>query len=160
MNEPSDKEKIYTNYYPKVRSYIRNRIQNFHDTEDLVSQTFLKIYRNLENFDENRALLSTWIYSIAKNTVIDYFRTQNKVHPLEDNIPSEDIIDDKILSNELLDELAIALEKLDERERDIIILHYYHRKTLLVIAERMHISYSYIKVLHRKAISNLKELLN
>jgi len=54
--------------------------------------------------------------------------------------------------------LADALEKLDQRERDIILLHYYRGETLKEVAEKMNISYSYVKILHNNALANLKEL--
>ena len=159
MNETLDREKLYSDYHLKVSRYVSSRVQNTCDVEDLVSQVFLKVYKSLDGFDSSKASISTWIYTITRNTVIDFFRTQNNFLQLEIEIPSNDKADDNLLRAELLDELAAALEKLDERERDIIILHYYSEKTLVVIAELMDISYSYVKVLHKNAINKLKELM-
>ncbi len=154
-----DREKLYSDYYQKVKSYISSRIQNQSDIEDLASQVFLKIYEKSDSYDESKASLSTWIYTITKNTVIDFFRKQNKVYLQNENALSDDMVDANIQHDELLDELATALEKLDERERDIIILHYYSEKTLVTIAELMNISYPYIKKLHKKAINKLKKFM-
>ena len=65
-----------------------------------------------------------------------------------------------MLNEETLNSLADALEQLSRRERDIIILHYYSGKTLKSIAEIMDISYSYVKLLHTKALNNLREIIN
>ncbi len=159
MNETLDKEKIYADYHLKVRSYVAKRIQNTYDIEDVVSQVFLKVYKNLEGFNSSKASVSTWIYTITRNTVIDFFRIQSDFFQLKAEIPSNDKVDEELLREELLDELASALEKLDERERDIIILHYYSEKTLVAIAELMHISYPYVKILHKNAINKLKEFM-
>ena len=52
--------------------------------------------------------------------------------------------------------LADALEELDSRLRDIILLHYYGEKTLKDIASAMNMSYPNVKILHKKALYELK----
>ena len=91
---------------------MSSRVQNTCDVEDLVSQIFLKVYKSLDGFDSSRASVSTWIYTITRNTVIDFFRTQNNLLQLKTEIPSNDKSDDNLLRGELLDELAAALEKI------------------------------------------------
>ena len=73
---------------------------------------------------------------------------------------TEDNIDEALLNEEALEDLANALERLTERERDIIILHYYSGKTLKNIAEKMNISYSYVKLLHGNALKALRVIMN
>lgn len=57
----------------------------------------------------------------------------------------------------MLEILATALEKLEKRERDIIVFHYYDGLTLKEVGEKLGISYAYVKILHNKALSELKE---
>ena len=70
------KEQIYLAYKEKVTAYVSSRVSQEEDAKDLVSQVFTKVYQNLPTFDESRASLSTWIYSITRNAVIDYYRTK------------------------------------------------------------------------------------
>lgn len=72
------KDKIYLDYKEKVAAYVRNRIADPYAAEDVVSKIFLKVYRKLEYYDESRASLSTWIYSITRNTVIDYYKREKR----------------------------------------------------------------------------------
>ena len=104
--------------------------------------------------------MSTWIYTIARNTLIDFFRTR-KIHEElgDDDIVEEDAFQG-ILDEETLDELASALEKLPQRERDLIILHYYHNMQLKEIALKLHMSYSNCKLVHNKALMKLRQYLN
>ena len=67
------KEKIYSEYFEKVAGCIRSHIANEQDREDIASEIFLKIYAKLDSYDERKSSLSTWIYTITKNTVIDYY---------------------------------------------------------------------------------------
>ena len=153
------KEQLYLIYKAKVAAYVGSRISQTEDAEDLVSQIFTKVYQNLPAYDESRASLSTWIYSITRNTVIDYYRTNHLCDEWTKELASEEDFIEKILKEELLEELAAALEKLDRRERDIILLHYYQEYTLKEIADKMCISYSYAKLLHGNALKNLRKYI-
>lgn len=152
-------EIIYIKYVEKVRQYIRGKIQNPQDVEDLVSTVFEKVYQQMETFDDQKASFSTWIYTVTKNTVIDFYK-KNRIHAeLTETLDYQETGFEEILKNETLDELAKALERLDERQRDLIILHYYSGYTLKVIANKMGMSYVNAKVIHRKALRQLKELM-
>ena len=154
-----DKEKIYRDYYEKVFGYILSKINNPHDAEDLTGDVFVKIYAKLDNFDENKASLSTWIYTVTRNTLTDYFRTRKVFAEMPEDAEDETSVTDEICNVEMLEKLADALETLDKRERDIIILRYYSGKTLKEIAGKLGISYSYVKILQNKALEHLRKNL-
>lgn len=145
-------EDIYISYHDKVSAYIRGKLDNYHDAEDLVSQVFEKVYGKIHTFDESKASLSTWIYTITRNTVTDYYRTR-RIHTSYDEVyelpaPEKD--------RDMLDTLADALMILKERERDLILLHYYKGLTLKEVADKMGMSYINAKVIHKKALSGLR----
>lgn len=145
-------EQIYLEYRDKVCSYIRGKVENYHDAEDLTAQVFEKIYSKLDSFDETKASLSTWIYTIARNTVTDFYRTR-RIHAGYDEAyelaaPEQD--------RDILEELADALQTLKERERDLILLHYYKGLTLKEVADKMGMSYINAKVIHKKALDGLR----
>lgn len=162
-------ESIYNDYYQKISWFIVKKVVNEQLAEDLVSEVFLKITANIDRFDPAKAAVSTWVYTIANNTVYDYYRTR-KVHS---EIPQENgesgalpealvdsaPLDSVLIRDEELDELTKALAEMPERLRDIVILHYYENITLKEVAERMRMSYANVKILHRKALRNLKGFL-
>ncbi len=151
----SRQEKIYAEFSKKVKCYVSSHVENTHDREDVISEIFLKIYASLDRFDETKASMSTWIYTITKNTVIDYYRSKRTFETLSENAAADD---DGELDFDL-DALAEALSKLGKRERDLIILHYYSGYTLKSIAEMINISYIYAKVIHKKALTELEGLM-
>ena len=148
-------EDIYLAYHDKVSAYIRGKVDNHHDAEDLVSQVFEKVYSKLHTFDEGKASLSTWIYTITRNTVTDYFRSQRRTLEFADWMDHDDFPEAD--SDEALDVLADALKTLKERERDLIVLHYYRGHTLKVVAEMMQMSYINTKVFHNNALKQLQK---
>ena len=72
-------EQIYLQYHDKVRAYVRGKIQDPHDVEDLVSAVFMKIVQKLDSYDPDKASVSTWVYAITRNTVTDHFRTRRSM---------------------------------------------------------------------------------
>ena len=160
MNAAAEKEKLYTEYRDKVMGYIFGKLQNRHDSEDLVSEVFLKVCEKYDCFDQSRASVSTWIYTITRNTVIDYFRTRRTCSELPPDLSDDCRPDEDILTGESLKQLAAALGRLDKRARDLIVLRYAKGMTLKDIAERMNISYAYVKVLHNNALRGLRALNN
>lgn len=147
-------EDIYLAYHDKVSAYVRGKVENHHDAEDLVSQVFEKVYSKLNTFDETKASLSTWIYTITRNTVTDHFRTSRLELEFagwmdHEDFPAEDF-------DEALEALADALKTLKERQRDLILLHYYKGMTLKAVADKMGMSYINAKVIHKKALSSLR----
>ena len=155
-SEELDKEQIYREYYGKVYGYILSKLNSVQDAEDLSSDVFVKVYSNLDSFDESKASLSTWIYTITRNSLTDYFRTRKVYAELPETIEDDASVEDEICNAEMLETLADALETLDERERDIIILRFYSGKTLGEISSQMGISYAYVKILQKKAFKKIK----
>lgn len=66
------KEKIYRDYHNKVYAYAISHVRSREDAEDIVSEVFLKVYEKPDTYDESKASMSTWIYQMTKNKVIDY----------------------------------------------------------------------------------------
>ena len=156
MYDTSTQEQIYRDYYDKVFAYTVNRTRSREDAEDLTSEIFIKVYNKLESFDEKKAQLSTWIYQIAKHSVIDYYRRYKLSEELPEEITNDEDLDENLLNEEALSELASALQKLPVEQRDIIINRYYYGQTLQEIAEMMSLSYGVTKLRHKEALFRLR----
>ena len=153
----TEKENIYRDFSGKIYSYVRSKISSPETAEDLTSDVFLKVYEKLDTYDEKRSSLSTWIYTIARNTLTDYFRTNKVAEEIPEDLDDGSSIEETVCNNAMLEILADALEQLEERERTVIIRHYYHGKKLKEIAEELHISYAYVKIIKNKALNLMKK---
>ena len=152
-------ENIYDLYCGKVMGYIAARVQRRADAEDLCADVFEKAFRKRDAFDESKASISTWIFTITRNTVIDYFRKTRPTEEPDENLASDEAVDEHLLSQETLSELASALNKLPEELQDIIVLMYYDGKPMTEVATMMGLSYGAIKLRHQKALAQLKLML-
>ena len=160
MNNADVMEKIYLEYKEKVFRYVRGKVANAADAEDVTSEIFLRVQTSLDSYNEEKATLSTWIYTITHNAVCNYYREECKrALTLDENAlysnRDNEVMDE--IENELLKEsLALALETLTEREQDIIVLYYYHESPLRDIAIKMGITYTNAKFIKHNAIAKLR----
>ena len=163
MNNVDVMEKIYLEYREKVFRYVRGKVASTADAEDVTSEIFLKVLSSLDSYNEEKATLSTWIYTITHNAVCNYYREQSKrALSLDENAPgscTDDVMTE--IENEILKEnLAKALETLTEREQDIIVLYYYHEIPLRDIAIKMGITYTNAKFIKHNAIVKLRVVMS
>ena len=71
-------EKIYHHFLPKIYRFIFFQVLNKQTAEDLTSEVFIKIYKNIRKSSLNAVTFKAWVFKIAHNTAIDYFRKENK----------------------------------------------------------------------------------
>lgn len=160
MIDGYNQEQVYSEYYPKVLQYLQNHTNGSMDAEDIAQNVFLKVFGKWDTFDPEKSSISTWIFNIMRNTLIDHQRSMSyRQHDelsefLADD--SDDMLDCLIMEEEQ-ERLADALEALSIEERDLIILHYYSERTLLEIADMMRRPYGQIKRLHVKALNKLRQ---
>lgn len=138
--------------------------------DDLSQETFVKVWKNIEKFDKNKNF-KTWIFTIAKNTVYDYFR-KKKTIPFSnfideggnnylENIVGEMPIQDEIIDREnLAQDLNEKLDKIAEKYRVVLLLHYKEDFSLQEIADILKEPYNTVKSRHQRALTRLREVFD
>ncbi|MCR4591014.1 MAG: sigma-70 family RNA polymerase sigma factor [Lachnospiraceae bacterium] len=150
-----DIETIYTDYHEKVLYFIRCKVNSVDDAEDICSDVFMKVQNKFSDFDSEKASLSTWIFTIARNTVIDFYRKTRVTEEIPEDLSSDFEVDSGLLNRETLSALADALEKLSDEERTVIVLHYYEGLSLKDIEENTGLSYGQVKLRHNSALKKM-----
>ncbi len=156
-----DIETIYNEYHDKVFNYIKTKVNSREDAEDICADVFLKVQKKLAEYDEDKAGVSTWIYTIARNSVIDFYRVNHVSEELPDELSeelaSDEETDSVILKKETLYELAEALDRLSPDERAIIVFRYYDGLSLTDIQRKMGLSYGQVKLRHNSALKEMRK---
>lgn len=155
---------LYNCYFSRVYNYVRYRIADFHAAEDVTSQIFLKAFSRLKYYQEEKASFATWIFSIARNAITDYYRMAGRSNftSLEitgDLVNSEPGPVEIILGNETQQQLLQALVLLSQRERDIIALKFWGGFSNREIAQLVDISESNTGVVLFRAMRRLRKIL-
>ncbi len=159
MNLSFSPDQLYIEYKPIVMSYISARVTCNEDAEDICGDVFVKLFGLLESYDEKRASVSTLLYKITHDAVIDYYRCKREQDELSEDhavLPSSE---DIIMDRERADELIKALSKLPQQQRDILILRFYRGWTLVKIAKEMGLSYNKVVSRQNSAFKALREML-
>ena len=112
-------EELVRLYYEKIYNYIFYRVMNECQAEDLTQDVFMKLTRNIHTYVPT-ASFSAFLYRIAHNTVIDYYRTVKHTEELEEKISLED----SMLQVEAKMDVQMVLSKVSEEQRECIILYY------------------------------------
>lgn len=156
-------ESLYLTYKDRIYGYIFCRVKNPQEAEDVLSEVFYKIVKSFDTYDPAKASVSTWIYTVTRNTVLNYFRKPRnaggeflEAEKLPDLSPLPDEI---ILREEEREALISALEQLPQRERDVIILRFYHEYTPVQVSQLTGISYANVKVIQTRAVQRLREIM-
>ena len=156
MTDAERFDAIYREYRPKVLGYIHSHVGETQDAEDLCGEVFRKV---LEHLAPDCSGVSSFIYTTTRNTVTDYYRTRRIHSPLPEDLVAENGPEDIVLDGDSLDRLAAALRRLSERERDIIVLHYYANQSLTEISNKMALPYGVTKRAHQSALRRLRDLM-
>jgi RNA polymerase sigma-70 factor (ECF subfamily) len=78
---------IFNKHYSEILNYVTYRIKCYNIAQELTSDTFLKASAALNTFDKGQASLTTWLHTIANNTIKDYLRSrQHKIVSKEENV--------------------------------------------------------------------------
>jgi RNA polymerase sigma-70 factor (ECF subfamily) len=119
--------KLYDAYVERVSRYIYFRVSEEGDVEDLVSQVFLKAWENLDRYKTGGSPFAAWLYTIARNLVIDHYRTKKNTLPLEEALalPSDmEMPDDEAQTHFDLEAMRDALQFLTADQQQALLLKY------------------------------------
>ncbi|MDF2726199.1 MAG: polymerase sigma24 factor [Paenibacillus sp.] len=165
-------EELMRRYERKILSYIYHMLKSARMesmTEDLCSETFYKAYRSLHSFREVEASFKTWLYTIARNTVLSELRKTKSVHvSLEESstLPlalslasSEHTPEQSMLRNERVSMVREAINNLPEKQRSALILREYDQMDYQEIANILGQTVSSVKSLLFRARASIKQQL-
>jgi RNA polymerase sigma-70 factor (ECF subfamily) len=128
---------LITRYEKKLLNYIK-RLSNFsqEEAEDLLQDTFIKVYRNINSFDKSLKF-SSWIYRIAHNQIIDRHRHLKRRPEYYSVADQEKVFQGLSSDNDLVADLDQSylrktiysvFDKMDEKYKEVLILKYFEEK--------------------------------
>ena len=135
--------------YGKLLRYIIQGIlgNRQDDIEECVNDTYLKIWRNVQQFDFDRASLSTYLKVIARNTALNRLRDvkrhaehccQGEFSELADNVPNLELsVEEQIVKKEQAARLNEVVRTLPDKEREIMLRKYFYLQSSKTIASAM-----------------------
>ena len=153
---------IFDFFAPKVNSYfIQNGIK-FESSEELTQEVLSTVWVKSNLYDSNKSALSTWIFTIARNKKIDFFRKISKIDFKEEDI-REFLYQDRevnlIEENEAKKQIERINNELDEQQKIMIKMNFFENKSHKKIADELEIPLGTVKSRIRHILTKMQRLL-
>jgi len=170
------KQSAFTIFYNEIVdhffSYLKASFSiSNEEINDIIADTFIKIWKNIDNFDKEKWEFISWCWIILRNTTKDYFKKKKDIafSILDTNNESwinfEDKLEDDFNINEELEKeyksekIKEAIKELSPIEKEILYLRFSEWKDLESISKIVWLSYSNVRVKIHRLINKLKKML-
>jgi RNA polymerase sigma-70 factor (ECF subfamily) len=157
---------VYDCYFDQVNRYLRYRVKDTWDADDLTAQVFTKAFEHFDNC-RNRERVGAWIFQIAHNTYVDYLRKRKEHLPLDDQYSQHrgrwlqaqtKQPEEQTLAREEIAELKCCLEQLPQEQRDVLLLKYFGELQYRQIADILGKKTATVKTMGFRALQKLRSL--
>lgn len=164
QQDPQQFAVLYDKYFDQIYRYVYRRVSDKDAVHDLVSQTFYDALSHIKSFEWRGYPFSSWLYKIAHNNVLKWYREQSRAQKvgLDDIQELPDLTVDQNRDASVKDvqaEVQAVIAQLDGEEREIIRLKFYEEVSNIEIAEIMGLSANHIGVKVYRTLKKFKQLL-
>lgn len=154
---------LYKHYHPHILRYLNQKVSSKEQADEITSIVFEKALNAIDNFQWQGVPFSAWLYQIARNTLIDFYRTnekEKKVSYIEDMQfeSKEENPLEKLESTFEEDLLYKLIDQLNEKEKEIIYLKFFDGYTNRLIAQITELSETNVGTIVYRAIKKLREM--
>lgn len=153
-------EQVYKDEHPKVFRYVYMRLYDYATTSDITQQAFLKLFQVFEKVISGSE--GGYVMTIAKNLLIDHYRTKKQVEIFDETSPSCSPLDyqqHNSVKQEDINFIRTMLSKLSQSEREIIELKALSGYEYEEIAKHLQLSEEAVRKRYSRALSNLRDLI-
>jgi len=162
--EKAGAEALYDMYSSSLYGIIFRVVQHEEMAEDLLQDTFLRIWNSFESYDSSKGRLFTWMVNIARNIAIDKtrskdFRNSAKTEDIENNALTLNKQSDNSLNPEAIG-LRELVAKLKPEQKMILDMVYFRGFTHAEVSEELDIPLGTVKTRLRNAIISLRKVFN
>ena len=156
---PETLSQLFETHHDKVVRYILARVGNLAQAEDMASDVFAKAVEAFDNFQWRSIPIEAWIFRIAHNVVIDYYRKNSKQHNLPIEAAATKVgmsTQEQVDINLEIKELAGALDVLTEQQRNILALRFGAGMSSEEVANAMGKKAGAVRELQSSAVKKLR----
>jgi RNA polymerase sigma-70 factor (ECF subfamily) len=151
-------EILWDQYCSRLLAFIRRRVVNDADAEDILQEVFIRIHRSLCSSSEwNKP--EGWIYRVTRNLIIDYYRRRRDWAEIPEDLLEEADSDESDAEAQLALSLRETIDALPEPYRQALILTEYQGLNQKELAEKLGLSFSGAKSRVQRARLKLRDLL-
>lgn len=161
--DPEALGELYDRYAPLVFSYLFRRVHDAQTAEDLTADVFLSVLEAIQSDKFWHTSFKGWLYRIAGNKVVDYYRAQSKEHTVfvENHlVPESESPDKALMQKQSMTALQNAITDLTVNQQEVLILRYGQRLKSREVAEILGKSVGAVEALQNRALNTLRKMLD
>lgn len=169
INKKRDRQaanELISLYYKEIYTYIYMQLSDKDLAMDITQEVFMNMLESLHRFDESKALFRTWLYRIATNKIIDYYRSkQYKYRNLFENVDNIELKENdnfivKLENKEDVEKIQNIVNSLDTQNQEIFRLKIFSEMKFDEISDILNIPVSTIKSKYYRLINKVKNEFN
>ncbi|RLE07132.1 hypothetical protein DRZ78_03495 [Candidatus Aerophobetes bacterium] len=153
-------DELYCRYLKPIYGYVYKRVNHREDAEDITQDVFVRVFRHIKDF-RGEASFASWLYLIAKNEVLSFFRKRTQLRKLlrENHLYPEKRLSfvENVEKDYFVSLLYQAIKNLPLRQRETVILHGLKEIPFLKISYTLGESKQATKSTYYRAIRNLRK---
>lgn len=167
FKDPATRERAFTGiikkYQEKLYWHIRRMLVDHEDTNDVLQNMFIKVWKGLENFREDSQLY-TWLYRIATNESLTFLSQQKKrssvsLSDVETGLSNKLKSDSNFDANKLEWKLQLGIQNLPEKQRLVFNLRYYDEMPYEEMSKVLDTSEGALKASYHHAAKKIEEFI-
>lgn len=155
--------RLYDHYVAPIYRYTLLKVGNRQEAEDLTHEVFVSAWENIRGYRMRGFPFSSWLYNIAHNRVIDYYRTHKAHRNIDDIDPNlfklassvEKDIDTALDFNRV----RVAMAHLSDDQQDVLIMRFSDDLSHKEIAQAMQKTEGAVRLIQHRALEALREIL-
>jgi len=161
-SDPAAADALVRKYYDEIFTYVHRQLTDKHAAMDVTQEVFISMLTSLGSYDSRKAGFRTWLYRIATNKLVDYYRSRatHTKHVLEtEELEPADERDftRQIEAEDLLEKVKQYVNGLDADTQRIFRLRFFSQRTLAEIADLLTMPESSVKSKYYRLLRRLKE---
>ena len=152
---------VFDHYYPRVFRYAVGRVGTEKDAEDIASETFARVLRNLDRFKWRGGGFEAWLFRIAGNLVMDHYRGSGREDPREDVEPTGETAspESAVLGAEQAGELRKIVAALPAEQKEVVLMRFAAGLDTNEVAKATGRNANAVRQLQFRALRNLRKQL-
>ena len=155
--------KLYDDYQPKIYRFVLLKVTHREEAEDLTHQVFMNAWQKISSYEHRGFPFSSWLYQIARNTVIDHYRTKRQTTSLDEMDPDDIIFAEHSHIDLDLKLQLVGVQKelrtLKQDHQDVILMRFVEELSIKETAKALKRSEGAVKLLQHRAMNELRKRL-
>jgi RNA polymerase sigma-70 factor (ECF subfamily) len=155
---------LYDRYFDRIYNYAYARLGRVAEAEDLAIETMTRALTRLDLYEERESGFQSWIYRIAHNATVDYYRRQGKpatvsLEEVETTIPPSADPSELALDRIENEDLRAAIRRLTDDQQQVLLLRFFADLSAVEVARMVGKTVGAVQALQHRALNSLERVL-